>query len=76
MHVGVYDCMRSESESKLCHQLSGILRKASNQTFILVCRWKYVSMERIIVTLVTTATQACASDLCMCVHVCVLALFR
>jgi hypothetical protein len=27
MHVGMYDCMRSESESELANQLSGILKK-------------------------------------------------
>jgi hypothetical protein len=29
MNVGVYDCMRSDSESELGHQLSGILREAN-----------------------------------------------
>jgi hypothetical protein len=42
MHVGMYDCMRSESEPELGNQLSGILRKASNQTCILVCLCMYM----------------------------------
>ena len=69
MHVGKYDCMRSESESELANQLSGILRKANKQTCILVSVYIYVytERERISVTLVTTAAQGCASDLCMCV---------
>jgi hypothetical protein len=37
IYVGIYDCMRSESESELGHQLSGILRKANKQTCMLVC---------------------------------------
>jgi hypothetical protein len=73
MHVGMYDCMRSESESELANQLSGILRKTNKQTSILVCLWYacvcvYEERERISVTLVTTAVQGCASDLCMCVR--------
>ncbi len=32
--------------------------------------WLYEERERISFTLVTTAAQACASDLCMCVCVC------
>jgi hypothetical protein len=36
MHVGMYDHMRSESESELGNQLSGMLKKASKQTSILV----------------------------------------
>ena len=36
MHVGMYDCMRSASESELGNQLSGILRKENKQTCILV----------------------------------------
>jgi hypothetical protein len=31
MHVGRYDCKRSESESELDNQLSGILRKENKQ---------------------------------------------
>jgi hypothetical protein len=31
MHVGMYDCMRSESESELGNKLSGILRKAKTK---------------------------------------------
>ena len=45
MHVGKYDCMRSESESELGNQLSGILRKANKQTCILVCLCMYVCMR-------------------------------
>ena len=45
MHVGMCDCMRSESESELGHQLSGILRKASKQTCILVCLCMYMCMR-------------------------------
>ena len=37
MHVGMYDCMRSESESELGSQLSGILRKANKHAWMLVC---------------------------------------
>ena len=68
MHVGMYDCMRSESESELGHQLSGILRKPHKQTCILVSVYVcvYEEREQISVTLVTTAAQGCASDLCTC----------
>jgi hypothetical protein len=45
MHVDMYDCMRSESESELDNQLSGILRKASKQTCILVCLCMYVCIR-------------------------------
>jgi hypothetical protein len=45
IHAGMYDCMRSESESALGNQLSGILRKASKQTCILVCLCTYVCMR-------------------------------
>ena len=45
MHVGIYDCMRSDSESELGHQLSGILRKANKQTCMLVCLCMYVCMR-------------------------------
>ena len=45
MHVGLYACMRSESESELGNQLSGILRKASKQTCILVCLCLYMCMR-------------------------------
>ncbi len=75
MHVGMYDCMRYESESELGNQLSGVLTKANKQTCILVCLCKYMCMrsesESTLVTLVTTAAQECASDLCMCARVCV-----
>ncbi len=37
---------RSESESELDNQLSGILRKANKQTCILVCLCMYVCMRR------------------------------
>jgi hypothetical protein len=45
MHVGMYACMRSESESELANPLSGILRKANKQTSILVCLSMYVCMR-------------------------------
>ncbi len=45
MHVGMYDCMRSESESELGNQLSGILRKTSKQTCILVRLCMYLCMR-------------------------------
>jgi hypothetical protein len=45
MHAGVYDCMRSDSESELGNQLSGILRKANKQTCILVCRCMNICMK-------------------------------
>ncbi len=45
MHAGMYACMRSESESPLGNQLSGILRKASKQTCILVCLCMYDCMR-------------------------------
>jgi hypothetical protein len=38
MHVGMYDCMRSES-------VSGILRKPHKQTCILVCLCMYVCVR-------------------------------
>ncbi len=69
MHVGMYDCMRSEIESELGNPLSGILRK-SKQTNMHTCVSVYVCVyeerQRISVTLVTTAAQGCASDLCTC----------
>jgi hypothetical protein len=38
MHVGMYDCMRSESESELGNQLSGILRKEKKKhAYLCVC---------------------------------------
>jgi hypothetical protein len=45
MQVGVYDCMRSDSESELGHQLSGILRNLNKQTCILVCLCMYVCLR-------------------------------
>jgi hypothetical protein len=42
MHVGMYACMRSESESELANQLSGILRKTNKQTSIRVCLCMHV----------------------------------
>jgi hypothetical protein len=45
MHVGMYDCMRIESESELDNQLSGILRNANKQTCILVCLCMYMCMS-------------------------------
>ncbi len=82
MHVGMYDCMRSESESELANQLSGILRKIKQtniHTCVSVYACVYEERERISVTRVTTAVQGCASDLCMCSRaraVRVLVLFR
>jgi hypothetical protein len=46
MHVGMYDCMRSETESELCNQLSRILRQENKQTCILVCLCMYMCMRR------------------------------
>ena len=70
MHVGMYDCMRSASESELGNQLAGTLNKTNKQTNKHNCVSVYVCVyeerERISVTLVTTAAQGCASDLCMC----------
>ncbi len=43
MHVGMYDCMRSDSESELGNHLSGILRKAKKQTNVLLCLCMYMS---------------------------------
>jgi hypothetical protein len=37
MHVGVYDFLRSESESELDNQLSGILSEANKQTNMHTC---------------------------------------
>jgi hypothetical protein len=45
MHVGMHDCMRSESESELDNQLSGILRKSNKQICILLCLRMYVRMR-------------------------------
>ncbi len=45
LHVGMYDCMRSESKSESGNQLSGILRKSNKQTCILVCLLMYVCMR-------------------------------
>jgi hypothetical protein len=44
MHVGMYDCMRSESESELGNQLSGILRNANKETSIPVCLCMYMGI--------------------------------
>jgi hypothetical protein len=44
-HVGMYDCMRSESESELGYQLSGRLRKVNKQTCMLVCLCMYMCMR-------------------------------
>jgi hypothetical protein len=44
-HVGMYDCMRSESESELCNQLSGTLRKANKQKCTLVCLCMYMCIR-------------------------------
>ena len=75
MQVGMHDCMRSKSESELANKLSGILNKTNKQTNMHTCVSVYVCVyeerERISVTLVTTAAQACASHLCMCARVCV-----
>jgi hypothetical protein len=71
--------LESEFSNQCDNQLSGILRKTTKQTCILVCLCMYDCLranKRISVTLVTTAAQGCASDLCMCARVCVLALFR
>jgi hypothetical protein len=72
MHLGMYDCMRSDNESELPNHLSGILRKANKQTNVPVCLCVHVykERERISITLVTTTAQGCASDLCMCARVC------
>ena len=61
MHVGMYDCMRSESKSMFGNQLSGILesefsnqcdnqlsgvlRKTTKQTCILVCLCMYACLR-------------------------------
>ncbi len=42
LHAGMYDCMRSESESELGNHRSGILRKANKQTNVLLCLWMYM----------------------------------
>ncbi len=66
MHAGMYDCMRSESESALGNQLSGRLRKANIHICVSLYVCVYEERERISVTLVTTAAQGCTSDLCTC----------
>ncbi len=45
IHAGMYDCMRSESESELGNHLSGILRKTNKQTNVPVCLCMYVCMR-------------------------------
>ncbi len=45
MHAGMYDCMRSDSESELANHLSGILRKANKQTNVPVCLCMYVCVR-------------------------------
>ncbi len=80
MHVGLYDCMRSESESELGNQRSSMLRKSNKQTCILVCLCMYVCMrsER------ESASHSSPPQLkgvrvifaCVCAHACVLVLFR
>jgi len=67
MKVGMYDCMRTDRESEFSNKLSGILRQTSQQTCMLVCLWMYVCIrsESESASLVTTAAQGCASDLCM-----------
>ncbi len=74
----MYDCMRSEGESASGNQLSGMLSKKKMHTCASVYVCVYEERERISVTLVTTAAQGCASDLCMCVRAraFVLVLFR
>jgi hypothetical protein len=37
MHAGLYDCIRSESESELTNQLSGRLRKIKTNKHPYVC---------------------------------------
>jgi hypothetical protein len=68
MHVGMYACMRSESESECANQLSGILKKKKIHTCVSEYVCVYEERERLSVTLVPTAVQGCASDLCMCVR--------
>ncbi len=79
MHAGLYDCMRSESESELGNRLSGILRKASTQTCILVCLCMYVCMR----SESELASHSSPPQLkgvrvisaCVCARVCVLVIF-
>ena len=63
MHVGMIDCIRSDSESELGNQLSGILRKASKPTCILV----YLNV-------CTSRTRMCAGTISLipplCLFVC------
>ncbi len=76
----MYDCMRSESESELSNQLSGMLNKINNQTCITVClcMYMFIQSDR------ESASHSSSPQLkgvrvtsaCVCVRVCVLALFR
>ena len=79
-NVGVYDCMRSESDSELGNKLSGILRKSNKQTCTLVCLCMYICIR-------SESESASHSSLpqlkgvrviseCARTRVCVLALFR
>ena len=45
MHVGMYDCMRSESESELANQLSGILKQTDTNMHTCVSVYVNVCMR-------------------------------
>ncbi len=80
MHVGLRDCMRSESESEFGNQLSGIIRKPNKQTCILVCLCMYVCIR----SESESASHSSPPQLrgvrvistCVCAHACVLEPFR
>jgi hypothetical protein len=80
MHVGMYACIRSESESALANQLSDIPRKAKQTNVLLVCLCMSVCMR----SEFESASQSSPPQLkgvrvisaCACVCVCVLVLFR
>jgi hypothetical protein len=62
----MYDCMRTENESELGNQMSGVFRKAHKHAYLCLCMYVYEERERISVTLVTIAAQGCARA-CACV---------
>ncbi len=76
MHVGMYDCLRRESESELGYQLSGILRKSNwyKHAYLCVCVCMCVSGARANQrhTRHHRSSSVCEWSLPVCVCACVL----
>ncbi len=72
MHVGMYDCMRSDRirvrQPAVRYTQKSKQTNMHTRVSVYVC--VHEERERISVTLVTTAAQGRASDLCMCARVC------